>query len=89
MIKIRMHRGGLQEAMNTMRECPSKWEIFDYLTEHGVNIVSCRCEMYDRNGDDRIGWKEVYIIQGRFAMDPTPNVSYPLAFTDAYVDFVG
>lgn len=83
-----MHRGGLQESMNTMRECPSKWDVFDYLVEHGVNIQACRCEMYDKNGDGRIGWKEVWIIMGRFKKDTTPNASYPLAFSDAWIDFI-
>ena len=83
-----MHRGGLQESMETMKECPSKWEVFNYLSENGVNIQACRCEMYDRDGDSRIGWKEVYLIMGRFKVDTTPNVSYPLAMSDAYVDFI-
>jgi hypothetical protein len=44
--------------------------------------------MYCEEGDDRIGWKQVWIIMGRFEKDKRDVKTYPLAFTDVWVDFI-
>jgi hypothetical protein len=87
MIKIRMHRGGLQESMETMMKCDSIESIVHYLLINGVNINTVKVERYDINGDDRIGWNKVYIIQGKFKNCNLPkNVIYPLAFSDTFFE---
>ena len=86
MIKIRMHRGGLQESMDTMKLCQSEEEVYEYLIQHGVEEQSIVCEHYSEN-DARIGWKSVYIILGTYSADPIKQVG-PVAFTDSYIDIM-
>jgi hypothetical protein len=88
MIKIRMHRGDLELSMNTMKECRTKWDAFDYLINNGVMLSTCTCEMYMKDGANRIGWGQVWIVRGRYEIDPIPNVIYPVAFSDVYIDFI-
>ena len=87
MIRIRMHRGGLQESMETMMKCDGVESVVHYLLINGVDINTVKVEMYDRNGDDRIGWDEVYIIQGKYKNCKHPeNVTYPLALSDTFFE---
>lgn len=87
MIKIRMHRGGLEESMATMFKCDGVESVIHYLLMNGVNTNTITVESYDKNGDSRIGWDKVYIIQGKFKNCNLPeNVIYPLAFSDSFFE---
>ena len=86
MIRIRMHRGGLEESMKTMFKCDGVESVVHYLIMNNIDVNSCTVEMYDRNGDDRIGWDKVYIIQGRLKDDINTKVIYPLALSDSYFE---
>ncbi len=84
MIRIRMHRGGLQESMETMKEChKDNPECLEYLKSHGVDISTIKSEWYCEK-DERVGWEPVYIITGRYTRDISNNI-YPLAFSDYIV----
>ena len=88
-MKIRMHRGGLQESMETMKECPSMKEVVDYLEDNDIDVNTVYCESYCDEGDSRIGWKKTYMILGRYKDMMNETKSYPLAFCDGHftIDF--
>lgn len=87
-MKIRMHRGGLAESMETAEELQS-WSDFEYFCEkHEIDINSIRCEHYS-GSDERIGWKDTWIIISRFKLtkfynDPKEDTA-PVAFSDGNV----
>ena len=88
-MRIRMHRGGLQESMATCKECPSMKEVVDYLEDNDIDVDSVYCELYCNEGDERIGWKKTYMILGRYQEMMDDTKSYPLAFCDTHftIDF--
>lgn len=87
MIKIRMHRGGLHESMETMMECDSIESVTHYLIMNKVDVNTVKVEIYCEEGDTRVGWKKVYLVQGRFKNDTTTKQSiYPLAFSDSFFE---
>lgn len=79
-----MHRGGLQESMETLVECDSLSGIIDYLDGQGVDTHSIECELYCPEPDRRIGWNNTYIITGRHKDWVKGDKKYPLAFCDEY-----
>lgn len=69
MILHRPHRGGLAEAMKEMREFESLGELIDTIVaEHNYSIDWFQitpddlCIIKYGNGDDRIGWEDVFMI---------------------------
>lgn len=65
---FREHRGGLEESMATSVVLPSRhalllhirnllWKYNFYLTDEALHI-----KKYTKDGDARIGWKELYIV---------------------------
>jgi hypothetical protein len=83
MIRIRMHRGGLQESMDTVKECHTTKDIIDYLESNGIDADSVSCELYCDESDDRIGWKKTYLVTGRYKDWKDLERVYPLAFCDS------
>ena len=70
-MKFRQHRGGLAESMETVVEIKNRDELVGYLrgilwqwpTAPPVSDETIEVRPYaDGGGDDRIGWKKVYIV---------------------------
>lgn len=59
---IRLHRGSLEKSMQTCVECQDNDEIRTYLTDHGYDPTSVRCEVYDLSPDTRIDWPATYVV---------------------------
>jgi hypothetical protein len=79
-----MHRGGIQESMETMKECHNdNPECLEYLKSYEVDLSSITCEWYCEK-DIKAGWEPVYIISGRYTHHKT-NAVYPVAFSDYIV----
>jgi hypothetical protein len=81
-MKLRMHRGGLAESMETMKECSNLKDIESYLSSHSIDVNTVEC-LYYADSDPRIGWEKVYMIHGRYKHDPSNN-NYPLGFSDSF-----
>ena len=84
-MKIRFHRGGIVEAMETMFE-PKDWEDFcKHCEEENEYIItdSISCRHYS-GADNRIGWKDTWIILAQFKGDIN-NSNYPIGFADENV----
>lgn len=81
-ITIRMHHGGLQESIETMKECQTTKEAIDYLEDNGVDPDSVTCELYIDEVDERVGWEKTYLIIGRYKDWKDTERVYPLAFCD-------
>ena len=79
-IKVRLHRGGLEESMKTLFE-PRDWADFVMHCHEVFNDMlpeTIGCEIYRDQPDERIGWEKTYII---FAKDHNGFV-FPFAFSD-------
>jgi hypothetical protein len=68
-MKFRQHKGGLEESMATVVELKNRDELTGYIrgllyswpsVKADAELISV--ELYEGNGDPRIGWKEVYIV---------------------------
>ena len=80
--KVRFHRGGLKDSMETYFE-PKDWNDFvSHCVEEDKNIIisSIKCELYDDEPDTRIGWDETWIITAKFSYDKKHD--YPIGFSD-------
>ena len=69
MIMHRPHRGGLSEAIKEAREFESLGECINTLIQEHNSLYSFQVVdsdiyliPYDLNGDNRIGWKDVFMI---------------------------
>ena len=79
--KVRFHRGGLKESMETYFE-PKDWNDFvSHCVEDNRYIIidSIDCELYVAELDDRIGWDETWMITAKF---PYSTHDYPIGFSD-------
>lgn len=70
-ILFREHKGGLAEAMETLKEFDSLLELYQYLLELSKNYRKPAERIYIKlysgynkplGEDDRIGWKNTFII---------------------------
>lgn len=80
--KVRFHRGGLKDSMETYFE-PKDWNDFvSHCVEEDEDIIidSINCELYDDKPDTRIDWDETWIITAKFPYDKKHY--YPIAFSD-------
>lgn len=80
--KVRFHRGGLKDSMETYFE-PKDWNDFvSHCVEEDKDIIisSIKCELYDDEPDTRIGWDETWIITAKFPYDKKHD--YPIGFSD-------
>lgn len=82
-MRIRLHQGGLSDSMKTVSELHDWNDFEEYCKKYNINIKSIECEHYS-GPDDRIGWKDTWIILGWF------NNSYvehrvPIAFSEVNV----
>ena len=80
--KVRFHRGGLKDSMETYFE-PKDWNDFiSHCVEEDDDIVisSIKCELYNDKPDTRIGWDKTWIITARFPYDKKHD--YPIGFSD-------
>ena len=84
-----MHRGGLQESMETMKDCKTIKEIVEYLESGNIDVDLVKCKLYCDEADERIGWLKTYIVMGNFKGFPKSNKDYPLAFCDDYFTIRG
>lgn len=82
-MKIRMHRGGLTESMETEEELQSWNDLENFCEQHDIDINSIKCEHYS-GADERIGWVDTWIILARFKNDPEEDV-VPVAFSDGNI----
>lgn len=73
-MKIRMHRGALDESLKTLEEIePTKDSIEAYISKHDSFYGGVAVDLYAEYRDDRVGWDKTYIVMsGRF----------PVAFCD-------
>jgi hypothetical protein len=81
--KVRFHRGGLAESMKTYFE-PKDWKDFlEHCKAEDEDIIlrSIKCELYDKEPDDRIGWKQTWILTSRCHFDNGLK-RYPFGFCD-------
>lgn len=81
--KVRFHRGGLAESMETYFE-PKDWKDFlEHCKAESEDIIlrSIKCELYDKDSDDRIGWKQTWILTSRCRFDNGVK-RYPFGFCD-------
>jgi hypothetical protein len=73
-MKYRDHRGGLAESLETMVELPptrealiahlaTTWPFYSGLPElDTARLEGVTVRRYHEGGDERIGWKEVWIV---------------------------
>ena len=81
-LKVRFHRGGLKDSMETCFE-PKDWNDFvSHCVEEDKDIIidSIKCELYDDEPDTRIDWDKTWIITARFPYDKKHD--YPIGFSD-------
>lgn len=80
--KVRFHRGGLKDSMETYFE-PKNWDDFiSHCVEEDKDIIidSINCELYYNEPDTRIDWDETWMITAKFPYDK--NHDYPIGFSD-------
>lgn len=80
-LKVRFHRGGLKESMETCFE-PKDWNDFlEHVKQEDENILvrSIKCDLYDEEPDDRINWDCTWIITARYKGEA---YEYPIAFSN-------
>lgn len=80
--KVRFHRGGLKDSMETYFE-PKDWNDFiSHCIENDEDIItdSIKCELYYNEPDTRIGWDKTWMITAKFPYDKKHD--YPIAFSD-------
>lgn len=80
--KVRFHRGGLKDSMETYFE-PKDWNDFvSYCVKEDKDIIidSIKCELYVDEPDTRIGWDETWMITAKFPYDKKHD--YPIGFSD-------
>ena len=80
--KVRFHRGGLKDSMETYFE-PKDWNDFiSHCVEEDKDIIidSIKCKLYYDEPDTRIGWDETWIITAKFPYDKKHD--YPIAFSN-------
>lgn len=74
-IRIRMHRGGLDDSIKTMEEIPAtKESVLVYLCKHDVlrlNEDSIKVEPYFMEPDERIDWNVTLMVR-----DATGIIAY-------------
>jgi len=70
-IKVRLHRGGLQESMETMKEFETAEECREFF--HGACGQKDIESSFYCESDDRIGWKPVYMVFNKYG---------PIGFSD-------
>lgn len=79
-MKIREHRGGLRESMETVKECaPTIAAVTELVVKStgGTAIPSdVAVRLYDKRPDERIGWDQTYIVMVN---------GYPWGFCDSPV----
>ena len=80
-MKIRMHRGGLGESMETAAELNRWHDLEKFCEKYGININTIECKHYS-GPDKRIGWKDTWIVLASF-QNETEIV--PVAFSDRNV----
>jgi hypothetical protein len=83
-LKVRFHRGGLKESMETLFE-PKDWNDFlEHVKQEDENILvrSIKCDLYDEDPDTRIGWECTWIITARYKGE---SYEYPIAFSNKNV----
>lgn len=62
MVRVRFHRGSLEDSMNTMFTAET-WNDFEKELEHnGYTNGEITWHKYTNDGDSRVGWKELWII---------------------------
>jgi hypothetical protein len=67
-MKYRDHRGGLAESLETMVDLPAtRAALIAHLATTwpfscGLALDDLTIERYHESGDERIGWKEVWIV---------------------------
>ena len=79
--KVRFHRGGLKDSMETYFE-PKDWNDFvSHCVEDNRYIIidSIDCHLYFDQPDTRIGWDETWMITAKF---PYSTHDYPIGFSD-------
>lgn len=77
-MKVRFHRGILEESLTTMFE-PTDWNDFcRYCEKEGINTGIVRSQHYSGE-DNRIGWKDTWIIFARYSVSDTV---VPIGFAD-------
>lgn len=80
--KVRFHRGGLKDSMETYFE-PKDWDDFiSHCVEEDKDIIidSINCELYYDEPDTRIDWDETWMITAKFPY--SKNHDYPIGFSD-------
>ena len=60
MVWYRYHRGGLYESILTTKRFGNFGDLVKSLKECGYDRISF--ELYDDDGDDRIGWRDLLIV---------------------------
>ena len=79
MTLYRDHRGGLAEAMKTVREVKSLTEIKEHINQSwGMEVEEIRVEPY--GFDDRIGW-DTHIVICKFVN----GMECPVGSTNKYI----
>ena len=81
-LKVRFHRYYLNDSMETCFE-PKDWNDFiNHCVKENEDIIirSIDCELYSAEPDDRIGWKQTYIITARLAKGGKNG--FPIAFSN-------
>lgn len=80
-MRIRMHRGGLDEAMKTIEEIPATLkDVKAYLVKHvglRATIAAIEVKPYTALPDKRIGWDQTYLVV---------LGNHPVAFSDGPVE---
>ena len=79
--KVRFHRGGLKESIETYFE-PKDWNDFiSHCVEDNRYIIvdSIDCHLYYDESDTRIGWDETWMITAKFSYS---THDYPIGFSD-------
>lgn len=66
--KVRFHRGGLTESMETYFE-PKDWKDFiKHVKQEDKNIIirSIKCELYFDEPDWRIDWAQTWVLTSKY-----------------------
>lgn len=67
-MRVRFHRGMLDEAMKTLFE-PKDWEdLCKHFEEREIDTQNIECEPYCEYPDKRIGWDKTWIIISCFVL---------------------
>ena len=81
-LKVRFHRGGLEESMATMFE-PKDWQDFcDHCksNDEGIITQTIKTRLYYDVLDTRIGWDKTWIITAEFNGE-----SWPIGFANGNI----